>query len=67
MTTKVTTQTELDAALARGAYEVIIDSPSGVWLEVRNTDSSRVVARDSSRVDARGNTPPCTFTPGAQP
>lgn len=42
MSTVVTTQAELDAAITSGASDIIIDSPAGVWLHVR--DSSRVVA-----------------------
>ena len=50
MSTVVTTQAELDAAITSGASDIIIDSPAGVWLHVR--DSSRVVARGSSSVVA---------------
>jgi predicted DNA-binding transcriptional regulator AlpA len=61
--TAVTTQSELDAALARGDAEIIVDSPSGVWLTVTGDGSSsveawgssRVVAWGSSRVVARGS------------
>ena len=50
MSTVVTTQAEMDAAIASGASDIIIDSPAGVCLHVR--DSSRVVARGSSSVVA---------------
>ena len=53
-TITVTTQAELDAALAtHGAdwdAEIIISSPEGVWLEVTATGSAYVVATDSARV-----------------
>lgn len=50
MSTVVTTQAEMDAAITSGASDIIIDSPAGVWLKV--ADSSRVEAWDSSRVEA---------------
>ena len=50
MSTVVTTQAELDAAITSGASDIIIDSPAGVWLHVRG--SSSVVARGSSSVEA---------------
>ena len=53
MTTTVTTQQELDAAIERGDERIIIDSPRGVWLRVGG--SSTVTARDSSTVEARGS------------
>jgi len=34
MSTTVTTQAELDAALASGEARIIIDSPRGVWLSL---------------------------------
>lgn len=52
---KVTTQAELDSALADAAIrEIIIDSPSSVWLRLDSNGkgSSRVVAWGSSRVEA---------------
>ena len=54
----VTTQAELDAALAEGVDCVDVQSPAGVWLEVRAHDSdtvtgsSTVTAYDSSTVTA---------------
>ena len=57
----VTTQEELDAAVAAGETEIIIDSPAGVWLKVvgsstvRAWGSSTVTARDSSTVTAWGS------------
>ena len=67
MTTTVTTQEELDAAIERGAEGIVIDSPPGVWLHLRGLshveawglsrvvawELSRVVARELSRVVAR--------------
>jgi hypothetical protein len=52
MSTTVTTQAELDAALAAKAAVIYIESSAGVWLRVGARGSSRVVARDSSRVEA---------------
>ncbi|NDO78245.1 hypothetical protein GKZ75_08415 [Kocuria indica] len=49
----VTTQKELDAAVAAGETGIIINSPAGVWLTVKG--SSSVVAWDSSSVEARGS------------
>ena len=37
MTTIVTTQEELDAAIERGAEGIVIDSPPTAWLELRGT------------------------------
>ena len=55
-TITVTTQAELDAALAEHSAdedaEIIIDSPKGVWLKVRATGSARVTAFDSAHVVA---------------
>ena len=57
----VTTQAELDAALAEGVTDLIIDAPDGAYLEVRHDGfvrlrgSSRVEARDSSHVEAWGS------------
>ena len=54
---RVTTQEELDAALAESSdRHIYIDSPAGVWLNVRDFaevyayDSSSVFARDSATV-----------------
>jgi len=56
MTTRtVTTQAELDQALADKADQVDICSDAGVWLQITETGSSRVDARGSSRVVARGS------------
>jgi hypothetical protein len=51
----VTTQAELDAALSEGVSTVYIASPDGVWLTVRDSGSSHVVARGSSHVVAWGS------------
>jgi len=51
----VTTQTELDAALAVGAERIVISSPAGVWLRLSNSGSSHVEAWDSSHVVAWGS------------
>ena len=51
----VTNQTQLDQALTDKVAEIVIDSPAGVWLTVRDTGSSRVEARGSSRVVASGS------------
>lgn len=51
MSTIVKTQTELDTAIKAGATDIIIDSPAGVWIQLR--DSSSVEARGSARVEAR--------------
>ena len=57
-TITVTTQAELDAALAtHGAdcdAEIIISSPEGVWLEVTASGSAHVVAYGSASVRAYG-------------
>ena len=50
--TTVTTQAELDAALAAKATEIHINSPAGVWITLTNTGSSRVEAWESSSVVA---------------
>jgi hypothetical protein len=54
-TTTVTTQAELDAAIAAKSDVVYINSPSGVWLNLYKSDSSHVVASGSSRVEAWGS------------
>jgi hypothetical protein len=51
----VTTQAELDAALAVSEAVIYIESDAGLWLTIRATDSSRVVAWGSSHVEARGS------------
>ena len=51
MSVTVSTQAELDAALAANTRVVIINSPAGVWLTVR-ASSSTVHAYDSSTVRA---------------
>ena len=54
MSTKVTTQQELDTAISAGAEDdIIIDSPRGVWIRVGG--SSHVVVRGSSHVVVRGS------------
>mgnify|MGYP007060320640 CR=1 FL=1 len=51
MTTRtVTTQTELDQALADKVEHIIIDSPAGVWLTLRDSGTSRVELRNRSSV-----------------
>ena len=61
MSTIVTTQEELDAAVKSGAEGIVIDSPFNVWLELRGSPyvvaqgSSHVVARGWSHVDAWGS------------
>jgi hypothetical protein len=61
VTTTVTTQAELDAAVTAGADDIVVNSPAGVWLTVRGSSSvvalgsSRVVALGSSRVVALGS------------
>ncbi len=50
MSTIVTTQEELDAAIERGAKGIVIDSPPTVWLELRG--SPYVVTQGSSHVVA---------------
>ncbi len=53
MSTIVKTQQELDAALADGKADIIIDSPRGVWLTV--SDSATVEAWGSATVRASGS------------
>ncbi len=56
MSTRVTTQAELDAALADPrATQIIIDSPRGVWLTVRAYGSATVEAYGSATVRAYGS------------
>ena len=58
-TITVTTQDELDAALATHGddwdAEIIINSPRGVWLNVHTTYSASITAIDSSSVYATGS------------
>lgn len=64
-TTKtVTTQAELDAAIAEGVDFIDIGSPAGVWLTVHSCGSSAVRACGSSTVTAYGSsaTSVTTFT-----
>ena len=62
MTTIVTTQQELDAAIAADAADIIIDSPQGDWLAVGGSvtvwasGSATVRAWDSATVRAWGST-----------
>ncbi|OIN79987.1 DUF7666 domain-containing protein [Mycobacterium malmoense] len=51
----VTTQAELDAALASGADEIDIRSQRGVWLEISDSGSASVSASDSASVRAFGS------------
>ena len=53
MSTIVKTQQELDAALADGKADIIIDSPRGVWLTV--SGSATVRAWGSATVEAWGS------------
>ena len=56
----VTTQQALDAALAEGVKRIIIDSPAGIWINVRGrveqvTNSSVVRVGNGGRVGRVGN------------
>lgn len=51
----VTTQAELDQALADGVSAINIRSERGVWLLVRDTGSATVTAWDSSSVNVWGS------------
>jgi len=55
MTTTCTSQAELDAAIAAGESDIVINSPAGVWLDLRAPKATRVTARDSSTVHAWGS------------
>jgi hypothetical protein len=56
MSTTVTTQKELNAALADDAVsEIIINSPRGVWLEISDDKDKYVRAYGSSTVRASGS------------
>ena len=50
MSTYCTTQSELDAAIAAGASDIIINSPAGAWIDV--IDSATVTASGSATVRA---------------
>jgi hypothetical protein len=53
---KVTTQKQLDDALAKSGYaEIIIDSPRGVWLKINGNDGKYVRASGSASVRASGS------------
>ena len=52
MSVTVTTQEQLDAALAANEPSIIIDSPAGVWLTLRETGSATVWASGSATVGA---------------
>ena len=51
----VVTQAQLDEAVAEKIPRIYIESPEGVWLTIRNTGSSHVIARESSHVKAWGS------------
>jgi hypothetical protein len=51
----VTTQAELDAALAANEATIYISSPEGVWMRLTDTGSSRVVLRGSSSAELWGS------------
>ena len=55
MTTTCTSQAELDAAIAAGESDIVINSPAGVWLDLRTPKATRVTARGSSTVTAWGS------------
>ena len=54
-TRTVTTQAELDAALAKRVSTIIIDSPRGVWLTISDSGSATVRASGSATVEASGS------------
>jgi hypothetical protein len=54
-TRTVTTQAELDAALAKRVSTIIIDSPRGVWLTISDSGSATVRASGSATVRAWGS------------
>jgi hypothetical protein len=54
-TRTVTTQAELDAALAKRVSTIIIDSPRGVWLTISDSGSATVAAWGSATVEAWGS------------
>ena len=49
---RVSSQAELDKALADGVGEILIVSPADVWIELRDTGSATVRAYDSATVRA---------------
>jgi|GEM_PF-7022983 len=55
MTTTCTSQAELDAAIAAGESDIVINSPAGVWLDLRAPKATRVTALGSSTVTAWGS------------
>ena len=56
MTTRtVTTQAELDAALAERVDTITINSPRGVWLTISDSGSATVEASGSATVQASGS------------
>ena len=55
MSITVTTQAELDAAIAANESVIYIESDAGVRLTLTKSGSSHVVARGSSHVEARGS------------
>ncbi len=55
MSATVTTQAELDAALASGEARIIIDSPRDVWLSLIASGSATVEAYGSATVRASGS------------
>ena len=52
---RVTSQAELDKALADGVGEILIVSPADVWIELRDTGSATVRAYGSATVQAYGS------------
>ncbi len=52
VTVTVTSQAELDAAIAAGESDIVINSPAGVWLDLRTPKATRVTALGSSTVTA---------------
>ena len=55
MTITVTTQQALDDAIAAGHEDIVVDSPRGVWVTVRASDSVTVRASGSATVYAYGS------------
>ena len=51
----VTTQQALDDAIAAGHEDIVVDSPRGVWVTVRASDSVTVHASGSATVTASGS------------
>jgi hypothetical protein len=57
---RVTTQAELDATLARtdltyDRFEIVIDSPAGVWIDLADSKGLDVMAYDRASVEAYGS------------